>query len=81
MMKEIRITIQRQKKELKVFVFCFLIAFSINVFSIITYKTNWVEVFSYIGYVFVIAIFLYGLFAIVRIVYYMVLKAFRYKKK
>ena len=65
-MKDIVFTKRRQKKELVIFGACFAIAFLMNVISIIVYKTPWYEVFTQIGYVFVIAIVLYLLLAIVR---------------
>ena len=65
-MKDIVFTKERQKKELFIFGVCFAIGFLMNLFSIILYKTPWHEIFSQLGYVFVIAIILYILLSIVR---------------
>ena len=79
-MKDIRITAQRQKKELKILMFCFSIAFIINIYSIITFKTDWTESYRYIGYVLVIAAFLYVLLAILRFAFIIIKKAFKQRK-
>ena len=65
-MKDIVFTRKRQKKELLIFGFCFAIGFLMNLISIIVYKTPWYEIFTQIGYVFVIGVVLYLLLAIVR---------------
>ena len=65
-MKDIVFTKKRQKKELLIFGVCFAIGFLMNLISIIIYKTPWYEVFSQLGYVFVIALVLYILLSIVR---------------
>lgn len=65
-MKDIVFTKRRQKKELLIFGICFAIGFFMNLISIIVYKTPWYEIFTQIGYVFVIAVILYILLAIVR---------------
>lgn len=65
-MKDIVFTSTRQKKELRIFGICFAIGFLMNVISIIIYKTSWVEIFSQIGYVLVIAIVLYLILALFR---------------
>ncbi len=65
-MKDIIFTKRRQKKELLIFGVCFAIGFLMNFISIVIYKTPWHEIFTQIGYVFVIAVILYLLLAIVR---------------
>ena len=65
-MKDIVFTKRRQKKELLIFGICFAIGFFMNLISIIVYKTPWYEIFTQIGYVFVIAVIFYILLAIVR---------------
>ena len=65
-MKDIVFTKERQKKELLIFGVCFAIGFLMNLFSIFIYKTSWYEIFSQLGYVFVIALVLYILLSIVR---------------
>lgn len=65
-MKDIVFTKERQKKELLIFGVCFAIGFLMNLLSIIIYKTPWHEIFTQLGYVFVIAITLYILLSVVR---------------
>lgn len=72
MLENIVITPQRQKKELIIFAICFVIGFILNVVSIIVFKTTWIEIFSQLGYVFAIAISLYILLLIVRVIIYMI---------
>ncbi len=65
-MKDIVFTKRRQKKEVLIFGICFAIGFLMNLISIIVYKTPWYEIITQLGYVFVIAVVLYFLLAIVR---------------
>ncbi len=67
-MKDLIITSKRLKKEIFILSACFIIAFLINIFSIITFKTPWYEMFTQIGYVIIISITLYLLVAMVRAV-------------
>lgn len=65
-MKDIIITGKRRKKELQILLFCFVVAFLINVLAVIIYKTPWHEIFSQIGYVAVITVVLYLIVVLVR---------------
>lgn len=67
-MKDIIITSKRLKKEIYILSTCFIIAFLINIFSIIAFKTPWYEIFTQIGYVLVITLISYLLVAIVRVI-------------
>lgn len=58
-MKDISFTIKRQQTELKVFAICFLTSFALNVISIIVYKTEWKELYTQMGIVILISVFLY----------------------
>lgn len=73
-MKDLIITSRRLKKEIYILSTCFIIAFLINIFSIIAFKTPWYEIFTQIGYVLVITIILYLLVAIVRVVAFLIKK-------
>ncbi len=66
-MKDIIITAQRQKRELKIFSACFLLAFLLNVISIILFDTQWIELISHIGYVTVLAFFIYFFILFIRL--------------
>jgi len=76
-MKDIIITSKRIKSEIRIFAVCFIIAFIINIVAIIIYKTHWVEVFSQIGFVTVIAFSLYMLLLFLRIIFYLIRRLFK----
>lgn len=68
-MKDLQITAKRQKTELIVFGICFLVAFALNIISIIVYKTAWIELLTQLGWVFTISVFLYFVVLFFRLVY------------
>jgi uncharacterized membrane protein len=80
-MNDIVITAQRVKIEIFTFIFCFFIAFSINLYAIIRYNTSFVELFTSIGYILVTAIVLYIFWSLLRIVGYGIKVLFLKKKK
>ncbi len=61
-----------QKRELIVLLFCFGIAFLINVYAVIRFDGRPVELFSQIGYVCVIAGILYVLTVLVRLLVWLI---------
>lgn len=72
-MKNIVITPRQLRRELFIWLFCLIAAIGLNIYSIIHYNTNWSELYSQIGYVFVISIAIYlilwvfrGLFLLVK---------------
>ena len=73
-MKDLIITSRRLKREIYILSTCFIIAFLINIFSIIAFKTPWYEIFTQIGYVLVITLILYLLVAIVRVIAFLIKK-------
>jgi glucan phosphoethanolaminetransferase (alkaline phosphatase superfamily) len=75
-MKDLVITSRRLKKEIYFLSACFTAAFLINIFSIITFKTPWYEMFTQIGYVVVITFILYLLVAMIRAVVFLIKKLF-----
>ena len=66
-MNELSISSKRLKKEGIYFGSAFLLSFLLNVISIIRFETSWSELYTQLGYVFMIAIFLYILIIIVRV--------------
>lgn len=76
-MKDIKITVRRQKTELKTFFVCFLVAFCLNVYAIIAYDGKWKELFFSLGYVVASAVTLYVLWTIVRLCAYMIRSTLR----
>ncbi|MDX9748156.1 MAG: hypothetical protein RBT57_06610 [Paludibacter sp.] len=67
-MKEIRITPKQQKRELRTFLICLLIAFISNVYAIIKYQSPATELYSSLHYVLLFSIFLYVAWALIRFI-------------
>jgi hypothetical protein len=65
-MKEIIISPERLRKELYFLLASFGIALLLNVYSIIKYQTNWVEIITQIGYVFLLSLLFYLILLLVR---------------
>lgn len=61
-----------QKRELSVLLFCFVLAFLVNVYAVIRYDGRAVELFSQIGYVCVITGVLYVLTVLVRLLVWLI---------
>ncbi|PLB87045.1 hypothetical protein C0T31_02025 [Dysgonamonadaceae bacterium] len=79
-MKDIIITVHRQKKELRILILCFVCSFLLNIAAIIIYKTSWAEVITQIGYVIIIALVFYLLIAIIRLIVYLISLLFKKPK-
>lgn len=69
-MKETIITIKRKKIELFAFMICFIIANLANLYSIIVYKTSFVELITSMGYVIVATIIIYFIWSIIRLIFW-----------
>ncbi len=67
-MEDLIITSKRLKKEIYILSACFAAAFFTNIVSIILFRTPWYEMFTQIGYVVVITLFLYFLVTLIRII-------------
>ena len=68
-MKDTVISAAVKRRELKIWLVCFIVANIINWAAIIKYQTPWYEIFTQIGYVVVSSLLLYGLLLLVRIAY------------
>ena len=68
-MKDITITASRLRKELILFIVCFLAAFGLNVYSIAKFDTDWSEMLGQLHVVFAIAIVIYLLLALFRLIF------------
>lgn len=79
-MKDIVITKQRQKTELITVIVCFIIAFALNVYAIITYDGQWSELFWSLGFVAVTTAILYAAWTVVRVTIYLIKKIITKKK-
>jgi len=69
-MKELKLSVKRQQTEWKIFVLCFLIAFVMNVISIMLYHTEWKELYTQLGWVLALSVFLYFLILLLRLIYH-----------
>jgi hypothetical protein len=66
-MKDILIKSKRIKKDLLYLLVSLALADLLNVISIIVYKSSWKEIFTQLGYVFMIGILFYILSIIIRV--------------
>ena len=79
-MKDLVISGRRVKTELMIALGCFACAVLINIICIIAYHTPWYEVFSQIGFTVFVAVVLYVLLLIVRLLVLAFRKLFHRKK-
>lgn len=68
-MKDTVISAAVKRRELKIWLVCFIVANVVNWAAIIKYQTPWYEIFTQIGYVVVSSLLIYGLLLLVRIAY------------
>jgi len=71
-MKDIIISGKVIGRELAVMSGCLVLAVGINVFAVLFYGRPWTEIFTQIGYVVVVAVVLYCIAAVLRILYFIV---------
>ena len=69
-MKEIVVSVKRQKTEIKIFCACIALAYLMNVVSIIAYRTSWSELWTQSLWMLVIACGFYGVSVFLRLLYY-----------
>ncbi|MFW6103860.1 MAG: hypothetical protein ACOC59_02210 [Bacteroidota bacterium] len=67
-MKDSIISAKTKKRELNIFIIAVVVAFILNIISIIAYNTQWIEVVSSLHYVLLFAIVLYIIQGIVRLI-------------
>ena len=61
------ITAATKRRELYIWLACFVVANIVNVVTIIKFQTSWLEIFTQIGYVVITSLVLYVLVLIVRL--------------
>ncbi len=71
-MKDTVITAAVKRRELWIWLTCFIVANVVNITTIICYATPWYEIFTQLGYVTVLSVLLYVLTVVVRLVWYAV---------
>ena len=70
------ITVERQYTELKVWTGCFLLAFLLNIFSIILYNTEFKEIYTQLFWVLALSVAFYGIAVFFRILFALGRKSF-----
>lgn len=66
-MKDTIISAATKRRELYIWLVCFVVANIVNWVSIIHFKTPWYEIFTQVGYVVITSLLFYGLVLVVRI--------------
>ncbi len=69
-MKDTILTAQWKKRELITGLVCFLLANLANLYAIIAYDTPPIELITSLGYVLVATVFLYGVWCVLRLLFY-----------
>ena len=69
-MKEIVLSVKRQKTEIKIFCVCIALAYLMNIISIIAYGTSWSELWTQSLWMLLITCGFYGLSVVLRLLYY-----------
>lgn len=69
-MRDIILSVKRQKTEIKIFCACIVFAYLMNIISIIAYNTEWSELWTQSLWMVIITCGLYGLSIVLRILYY-----------
>ncbi len=69
-MKDSVITAKVKRRELIIWLICFVVANVVNWCAIIKFSTPWYEIFTQIGYVVVSSVVLYGLVLAVRVAWW-----------
>lgn len=68
-MKDITVSAKRQRAEIVVFCSCIVLAYLLNIISIITYGTDWSELWTQSLWMLIITCGLYVLMVVLRLLY------------
>ena len=80
-MKDLLISGRRIAREWLIFLGCFVVALGLNVFAIIKYKTEWKELLTTLHITLAVALIIYVLFGILRILLCGIAQLFRRKTR
>lgn len=69
-MKDIVLTVKRQKTEIKIFCVCIALAYLMNIIAIITYGTSWSELWTQSLWMLILTCIFYGLSIFLRLLYW-----------
>lgn len=75
-MKDTVITAKRKKTEFIALIVCFILANLLNIYAIIRYNTTAWEILTSMGFVLIATFVLYGIWILVRLVFFGIKKAF-----
>ena len=78
-MKDIVISARRIRRELLIFAVCILAAFAVNAGSILWFKTEWKELFTTLHITLAVAVIIFVLLALVRLLVAGFIRIFRRK--
>ncbi|MDR1719107.1 MAG: hypothetical protein LBR67_03150 [Dysgonamonadaceae bacterium] len=78
-MKDIIITVKKQRAELMIYGVCLLAAFVLNVASIIIYNTEWKELYTQLLWVFCLSVGIYFLTIVFRVLYWLIRRLFQWR--
>lgn len=78
-MKDVLISGRRIAREIWIFLGCFVLAFAINIYAIHEYNTQWKELWTTLPITLAVAVALYVLFTILRLILGGVSRLFRRK--
>ncbi len=72
MFKDTTLTATSKKRELIIFLICFVAAFILNVIGVLTYNSPGKELFTQIHVVILITLVFYGIVILFRVLYYLI---------
>lgn len=73
-MKDILLSVKRQKTEIKIFCSCIVLAYLLNITSILIYNTEWSELWTQSLWMLLLSCAFYGLSIVLRLLFF----GFRY---
>ena len=79
-MKDTIITARRKKIEVFTWLVCFVISFLLNLYAIVEFGAPYTELYTSIFYVLLFACVLYGVWTLIRLLVFAILKLFVAKK-
>ena len=80
-MKDTTISAKSKKRELSIFAICFGVAFILNVIAIINHNTDWIEVLSMLHIVLLVAVILYVIHWVIRLIVLGIKRLIKRKKE
>ena len=73
-MKDLRITVRRQKTELLSLLVCLIVAVLTNVHAIVKYDGQWSELYTSAGFTVVFALVLYAVWIVLRLIIWLIVR-------